>query len=233
MKQFVIVVVVMVAAIVCGTFQLHTIRDVSNDAELVWNDREAWLFIGSSRLGWSHTLPEVLLDWLSAMAGAGTPAEHRYAWTTAIGYTDAGITSYSLDNVLVVPPLIVLDGRLYGGIKWRWSGSTFERTSEAESDRLSRLQREPGFDLHRPGGESTYVGAVLRRAERVSRFPMNISGKAVEFVVRRGSWSESINLELRGAPPRQVWSLNSRPKLLTRSKYDDTFRGVPSQPQFR
>lgn len=219
MKRFVIAMIfVVVVAGLATRSDLCILRHFGNDAQLVWNDDEALLFIGNHESAWSMSYAEYGLEFLKAfLFRAVRLADVTHRWLTVVRYTDAGTTVFTVENLSGVS-LTVVDGHIYDGDVRKWTGDRFESTTDAEAERVHQAWRT--YDRHAPGGGWEFMGAVLRRAESESRFPMTISGKSVDWIVKRTNHSESISLKVGEATPETVWFADDRVKYVKRSEYD-------------
>jgi hypothetical protein len=195
------------------------------DADLLYSQKEAWIFINVADIGWHQNYPEYLFSRLKErFLPVGTPYRDRHSRLLVLHITNSGIERYSCDGIS--PDFYTpFGGSIYAnneGSLLKWDGNRFIRAS-AEEDRDYHAQSQLG------GGEPahedwTIQRSVLNRGMRETSFPISLSGSPATVVVRHGKALSDASIDLvRGEHSDQIWHLVQQPHRANAQEYKKIF----------
>jgi len=214
-------VAALAAVAVLRTMRLYYVVDANNDGQFLWNDREAYLFIGRTQLGWRMNGFDFLYGLTANYAGTVLPVSNKHPSVTVMRYSSAGLEMQTFDN-RALGQYIAVENTIYDGMVGRWKGSGFQPTSHAEYERLGEAMRT---GLTMVGWQES--PHILHRAEPETRFEMTIAGRRIAWVVKRRDELREIILEGADAPVEPVWHVDSRSQRLSRDAYERRFASSP------
>lgn len=213
-KRRVIIYVLIASVVVALTVKIHRVREVTTGAELFWHDDEAYLLIGTKRLG-LHVTPAKFVLQMLMLAPFGLGADDSKFSITVFKMAPTRVDRYVAENV-VMGRFGVIDGRINDGL-WRWDGDHFERATLDESIAHPRLGREysdvDGWSKRSfGGGTSPPEGWII---------PFDLSGQPASLTVHAvHRVSLSIDLQRGNEPPERLWSIDERSRTVRRAEYD-------------
>jgi hypothetical protein len=202
------------------TIRMYSIRAVDNEAKLLWNDREAFIFVGMSELGMRETSAQLATEAVYNLLGAVRGTDDTRRSVLAIHYTSSGLEKHLLPDVQI-SEYIGFGNHVYNLRGERWSGARFEKATGEESERLHAEMR--GRDLTHPADGWSYRMGVLHGPELEAHFPMYIGGESIELVVQRYGRNRSIQLRRPNQPPQELWHLDEQRKWVDKQEYERHF----------
>jgi hypothetical protein len=195
----------------------YIIREHDNDAQLMWNDKEALVFIGYSQLGWSMDAFQRIVEVGYNIFGGATPAEAIRPSVVVVRYSPKGIEKY-LFNDDVVSRYMAFEGHVYNAQARRWSGTRFEPVDQNQTERFWPAMRS--YDPRVPHDGWAYRSGILHSRDFETRLDMWIGQVDVQLVVGHSRDSKWVDFQTAGRPPQRVWEVDERPKHLTKDEYD-------------
>jgi hypothetical protein len=199
----------------------YFVRSRPNEAQLLWNSREAYLFVGSMRQGWHGNYFQAAGMVVSSQLRLITwPTESRPS-ITVFRITPDRLERYLLEDQ-IVGPYTVFENHIYKNSDWRWAGHRFERTSDDERRRFQ--------SSNQPAGEWSDVNGwsrrccLLNRAVSVTRFPLQLEGRRVEVIVRNEGPNVAIELDGVGRATERIWTLDMTPRRVRQDEYSSFLR---------
>ena len=212
-KRRIVIGVLVVAVIAALTVPIRRVQDVHAGAVLFWHSDEAYLFIGTRRLGFRAPPAKLLLP-LLMLAPFGIGVDDSHSTLAVFRITRDRIDRYVADN-MQLGQFSLSDGRIRNS-EWRWDGDHFERLTYEEAVADSRTDLEfSGVD----GWSKRSVGWVVTPpagktvAFELSGEPASLISHAVERV------SASIDLQRGSGAPERLWSINQRQRSVSRAEY--------------
>jgi hypothetical protein len=213
--------VITALAIVIATGRIHYIRLRANDADLLWNGREAYVVVRSMRQGWQGNYLQWAQMFVTSRLGlVAWPTESRRS-TTVFRITPAKRESYVFRDQ-ETGPCTIFENQIYCHGLWRWAGDQFEQTTVDERRR---------FDSgNHPSGEWSNVDGWSRRCcllnRRVgdSRFPIEIDGERLVVIAWNDHVKSSIQVAMPNGVLEKLWSLDGTPRRVRRHEYDEFLR---------
>ena len=115
----------------------------------------------------------------------------------------------------------VFDGQIRKANGDRWTGSHFEKATEAEVNQFYANMN--GYDRWHPKGGWSLRSGVLLRPEIAAHFPMQIGGDAVEVIVRREGQNKTIQLRVSNHPPQDIWHRQEGRTWVSKEEYERHF----------
>ena len=203
--------------------KMHFIRAIDHDAQLMWNEDEALLFIGAGELGTIETAAQIGFEIIYNYFGGTFEPENSRQTLVVIRYSHRGLERHVLDGV-PMNSYTVFDGQIYNMGGDRWSGSRFERATEDEVNRFYAAMR--GYDRFHPNGGWSYRMGLLYSPELEAHFPMHIAGTSVDLIVQRHGEYKSIQLRKSDQSPEELWHLDESRKWVSKQEYDQSFTKV-------
>jgi hypothetical protein len=198
----------------------YFLRESDNDAQVMWNDTEALVFIGSSQLGWSMNGLQLASEFANNIFGGVTPAEARRSSVTVVRYSPDGASKY-LFNDEKISQYMVFEGRIYDSHARRWSGTHFEPIRQDEVDRFWRAMAS--YNPRVPHDGWSYNSALLHSADFERRISMWIGRKEVLLIAGHSEDGKWIDFQTAGQLPERVWQLDERRKHLSKEEYEGLF----------
>jgi hypothetical protein len=200
--------------------KMHFIRAIDHDAQLMWNEDEALLFIGEGELGTRETLAQLASEIVYNLFGGTFEPDNARQSLVVIRHTHRGLEKHVLDGV-PMNSYTVSDGQIYNIGGDRWSGSRFEKATDEEVNRFYAAMR--GYDRFHPNGGWSYLMGVLYRPEPEAHFPMQIGGGLVELIVLRHGEYKSIQLRTADQSIQDIWHLDESRRWVSKEEYDSRF----------
>lgn len=218
MKWFLaLLVLVSSIALVSVAYPLYWVTHIANDAELLWNDAEAHLFVRSSRLGYRRNLLQFVADRMSARFGI-VPTEARRD-LVLVKFTGEGFERNSLTDTRIAA-LTVFNNRVYTNVNGtfvRLVGTNFEIVpleEQREFESSAALLSKDGW---------SWRSNVLTRESGESRFRLDVGGQRWTVVAHNNrrypdGWT-AIDLQKGDETPQRVWYLDVRPRYTSKAEY--------------
>jgi len=209
-------------ALLRGDYVVHS----DNDAKLIWNSEAAYVFIGTSRLGWQRSYLGYARDVLFGYIRVATPPDERRASVTVLKVTPSGVQQSTIENSLI-GAYIVFEGHIYSE-RLKWSGARFEPASPDEERRLAAaMTTMKGGDFSDVNGWSSRC-CLIGQSFGETEFTITLAGQPLALVATNkldaGRW-KAIDLRRRNQPPERIWYLDERPRRVSRSQYDAFMAG--------
>src|ERR1700740_3236782 len=112
-RMVTLVLVPIICVLLAGVaVQRRSVRSIVNDAEIVWDRQEAYVFINASRLGWRSNYMAWLRRQVVWHANGIVLPDTRRDSVVVIHITGEGVTNVELPDI-VVSTVGVIDGALY------------------------------------------------------------------------------------------------------------------------
>lgn len=214
-----------------AVLNLYFIRDDSG-GYVVWNNDEAYLFIGVARRGF-HTrcigYPWAVLK--EALYASPGPDDAKLT-QIVIRVTGSSIEHYSFnmpDEPGIGPDLYTpLEGRIYANCPQlnglcKWNGNRFEAASPDEQRRLDGINQLTALEIEKANGWSKRVFPGFGR-----QITANIGG-SVSVRVKNEAQSikeqprYSVDVLRPAAEPERILYIDETPRMVSRSAYKHAF----------
>ena len=215
-----------VAVILLTFFQIHYIGG-SGDGDLLWNTKEAYLFVRGERRGYHVSYLGYLGELVIEYFGVIDPPDDENPFTLVIRITPAGTERYEVKGEYHY--FTPLDDILYAGHNdqylWKWIGTHFEKASIEEQRRLNGIQRLSKKEFTDVNGWSGRYSVTSKIKEQfpllLSRAPMTVEVTTLNLA----DGEVSVDLLRPDHPPETIFRRNGRPHRVSRSEYEHTFAG--------
>jgi len=169
------------------------------DCDMLWNEKEAYVFIHGERLGYNASYLGYVGEIAKEYFGVIDSPDERKSFTFIIRITPSGIERY--EDSKIFEYYTPFDDGLYAasdGELWKWADTHFAKAS-AEQQRkhedINRLSRKDFADVN---GSSGLYSAPSKINEQ---FLIHVGGLAVTTQARNGQIS--ISLLSPGNPPQK------------------------------
>lgn len=225
--RLVVGVIVAAAIVLLGTVKTYRVRNEYGNAQLIWNDREAYLFITADRLGWSGSYGWLGVETFANIFKAFTAWQKRDSTLNVVHVTLDSVTEYTVEHAPPTP-YWVFRGSIYQTYHQslsRWTGSRFEpaavdekRAFEASPDKRLSFANQDGWSsrvdlLHGPDGDAPYEIAI--------------GGRAITIVGKNYSSSErwrAFEVQRAGEMARLVWDMDETSYAVSRLRFSVLFQ---------
>ena len=197
------------------------------ETQLVWDDHEAYLVIGTITIGWSGTHLEagwqVIRNWLTWMI---VPVSDRKGSITILRVAGHKVEEHTVSG-MVGPQCSCRLRTLYCLAKgdWAiWTGTGFQRLTKSELAQLNPATLPLG-DFRDVEGCSKLRGVLSRQAE-VSGVTVELDGVRVLITATNeqlGKDWKSIDVTWPESPAVRVWHIDSRPRPVSAVEYQAQF----------
>lgn len=222
MKRTVAAMLILVVASLAGASVLESYRieESDTDAQLFWHADEAYLFVGTIRLGWRESYLRCLFDYVLALARVGVPPQDSKSSIAVFRITPTGVERHVVDN-MKMPPFAVIDDHINSG-KWRWNGDRFEPATADEGRRW--VAKMPPLEFSRIDGWSKRSFLPIKAPADGRRLPFELGGQPVVLTVYGESlFAITLDLQRPNRSPERLFSLNERPRFASKAEYDAFF----------
>src|SRR5688572_3308699 len=192
----------------------YTVRNDRHHAQLFWNDRDAYVFADTSRVGWRLSYAALLVSIARYAFGAATPPDDKRVAVTVLHIQPSKIEQHVIERSHV-SEYGLWDGRIFSPSAGLWSGTSFESLS-AEQQTAARQAKILYNDFSNVEGWSGRC-CIMHRKIGETVFPMDLGGHRVVLLVRddaSGTWT-SIAVRKDDEPEREIWRLDQRPHLMS------------------
>jgi hypothetical protein len=202
------------------TVTVQTIRPIDYSAQLMWDSKQALLFIGVGELGRRETLVQLGFELVfNFFGGVFEPANSSHA-VVAFRYRNGELEKHVLEGTRI-NSYTAFDCQIYNAGGDRWTGSRFEKATAEEVERFYANMR--GYDTFHPNCGWSEQHGVLTRPELEIHFPMQIGGEGVELIVQRYGQIKSIQLLKADKSVLDVWHLDESLQCVTKEQYERAF----------
>jgi hypothetical protein len=226
-KTIIVVAILVGAMVTAASLKLYFIREDSG-GEVLWNAKEAYLFIGVDRTGFQVSSFEypwaVLREYLNGVR----PPDAVRSLGTAIRVTPSAVERHKVEDLgLFYTPL---EGRIYAmcqGNLCRWSGDHFDQATEDEARRSDGINRLIARDFDNVNGwYKRGIGAGPR--DIYARTTVDVGGRFTlleksEPIGRIGYAAVSIYVQRAGQNPETIWHLDGHPRRVSKAEYEESF----------
>lgn len=229
-KLAVLAAVFIIAAMALGFGKIYAIRDDDGD-HLMWNSKEAYLFMDVARRGFRISYLEYPLVILKELLyGVRLPDDERTS-VTVVHITASGVEQHvveMLDEPPANTPILYtpLQGYIYAnceGHLCKWTGNKFETATQEEQRRLDGTNQldeknmDKGWSKRGFGEASTdYQFAV----DVGQTFKLEVTNKLPDRTRRS---IVSVDVVRPGHPPEAIWHLDGRPRRVSKMEYEHAF----------
>jgi len=208
-------------------WELHLVADDAREDVLLWNSREAYLFVGWGRSGYRFTCAEYLFSHIPAYFGIPRTVDDNHLSMLVFRITPTAIERHVADpyqmyrGFLVYVPrgntIYAYDG---GAMLWKWAGTDFETLTVKEQQKLT-------IDPSLFSSQEDYTdvdGWSLRRSltRLPPEFKIELQGKPVTFFTKQNNPGKELSLELRlpGGTSQKLLHVKHNFHLVSKSEYD-------------
>jgi hypothetical protein len=209
----------------------HVVWEHGNDAELLWRQDEALLFINASRTGWSGNIFQ--WSWQVGRNYLQLPTQIR---KTAISVVVIRLTSIDVERYVFentgIGSVAVFDDRIYAAVAGgpdrgslaKWSRVRFEPVGADERQRVAAGKipcSQPGCEFSDVRGWSHRCCVLSRIYEGETKFPMMVSGQQLVLTVSADPehGSTTIDLQRVNRGTQRLWSVDEGARRVTADQY--------------
>ena len=211
----------------CGILggMLLPVRVIRNDwtvSQMLWNDDQLLLVLGSRHVGWVTNYPMYGLYALLNVVWVAPPYSEMRPQMTVIKITATSEQSFDYPNTKVMyywPFDDTIVGRFHDQMA-KWNGAGWQPLTTDEQHKFDQ-QGRPGADYDNMNGWSGRC-CVLARRDQTTRFDISLHSEPLVIVVTRDEDQRNtrIVLERQHRPPREVWRLDWYPHRATSAEYE-------------
>jgi hypothetical protein len=220
------IAIVLVIVMASSTLKLHYIRD-GNNADVLWNGDEAYLFLGGKTLGYKVSYLGYPVALVRQYFGDVRLPDNERSSITVLRVTPSGVERYVQSDVFLdlYTPMGNTVYANHQGSLWKWTGSKFEPTTSEEQRRLGgtgRLSAQAFDDV-----EGWFSRPRVTSGPPKVRFTMNIGGQPLTLVVERSPRGDiSIDLLRPGQASDRIWHVDEQPRRVGSAEYDRYFENL-------
>jgi hypothetical protein len=217
-KRNILIVVSIVIGIAAwlGTMPRYYVENHPGVGQLLWNQNEMFLIIGTAERGYSTSPIRMVKESIYAFAGtvSGPPADLKTA-VLVLHYGAAKLDKHVLPNASF-GIYTAFEDHLYGP-GGRWDGAQFATADAAEV--------RSAFDSAGPGHAGwNQKLALLTTGAPETIVPMHLGMEDVRLIVRVPSAQvKSVLLQRGSNAPEEVWVVDGRVRRVQKSEYDSEF----------
>jgi hypothetical protein len=241
-----VLTVLIVIVLTLASLRVYYVRDESNGS-LLWNDKEAYAFIGVGEYGYNFSYLGWLREGIKEIFpfGASAPNDKHY-YLEVLRITPQKIQRSSVDNFYLGSPPSAFGQNIYGGSlldahagPMKWSETHFEALSPKEQAELQNanyageLPTSPSYNNIGGWSRRMVGGEVVRESPTVSlekdaRVAIELDGTPLTFVMNSGFISREARIDLArpGTPTAIIWQLNENARRVSKGTYKQTFGGA-------
>jgi hypothetical protein len=194
-------------------------------SQLLWNDEEAYLFVGARSTGWRFSYLRLLGELALALLQTSTPPHESRPHIEMFKINSLGVERYLLEKRDVVwPSFTVFQGRIHYGMLRQWTGSQFEPVTPDQQRRyLEAHISEPNGDYSNVNGWSNRYFSVPPPPDG-RKYTVALSGHPIVLTVT-GKEVVSIDLQRDDRAPERLLSLAlGGGRMVTKTEYVTLFR---------
>ena len=205
---------VVLAMVAASVMRVDRVTQRTTGAQLLWSASEAYLFVGTTELGWR--LRAVMMP-LAVLAPWGLPVTDSDHAVTVFRIGPERVDRHVAEH-LTMGLFGVLDGRITSGV-WRWERDHFEAATVAEA----RVRNDPEFSNVNGWSKRTLpLGSSPSSGWTV---PFAIGGQSAALIVHGGARAPTtIDLQRGNGPLDRLWSLDERPRSVDQAEYEALFK---------
>ena len=217
-------VILVVVLLGLSVFPVYRIRQRTTET-LLWDDREAYLFVNLATVGYHPSYLGFLLDATKEFFGASTAPDNRASSVLIFHVTGRGVETHTEKN-LSLDFYTPLEGNIYAnrqGTPVKWSGEHFEPVNGSDRNQIFQAIFNAPKELNDVDGWSRRDG--LSAADGDNRYSFTLAGKPMTLVVQvKGkAGTVSIEIESPGEAPQQIYFLDGRLRSVSGADYDRLF----------
>jgi hypothetical protein len=193
----------------------------SGDGDLLWNAKEAYLFVHGERRGYHVSCLGYVAAGIKTLFGVIDSPDDRNPFTLVIRITPAGTERYEVKGEYDY--FAPFDNILYGVHNdqnlWKWAGTHFEKASIDEQRRLNGIQGLSKKEFTDVNGWSGRYSVTSKIKEQ---FPFLLSGAPMTVEVTTLNLADgevSVDLLRPDHPPETIFRRNGRPRRVSKSEY--------------
>jgi hypothetical protein len=230
-RMVTLVLVPIICVLLAGVaVQRRSVRSIVNDAEIVWDRQEAYVFINASRLGWRSNYMAWLRRQVVWHANGIVLPDTRRDSVVVIHITGEGVTNVELPDI-VVSTVGVIDGALYAtdahAIR-RWVGNRFEAVGDKDNAIRNAIIRCASEDCRTAdeGGWSRRCCLFAKDGD-YSDVRLEFSGEAYTLKLLRHVGPDYIQVEIvkPKRSPQLIWYRDEDARRgVTEAEYVDFFK---------
>lgn len=241
-KRLLIALIVLgIVLLVLGSLNVFYVRTEAN-ANLLWDRDTAYLFIGLNDQGRHFSYLRFIFEEIREIFPFGaSAASDKQSSLLVICVTPDSIQRYTISHFwparfAPLSGVLYVGNMLPGGALMKWSGTQLEPTTDIERSQLQlalqtgRLPSGPSYDNIEGWSKRAVVGDVVGASssvEKDSSVTVELGGVQLTFVMNSGFVDHEAHVDLvrPDHPSQRVWSLNERPRRVSRAEYESIFEG--------
>jgi hypothetical protein len=239
-KRFLIALTILVICAVClvvlGSSRAYVVRDSLSAGKLYWNAKEALVIIAEASDGADMTYARYELEpFLLSLGHIRQPSNKRCTQVLVIRLTDKGDQRYDTDLYKYSQDpycgfdFDLFEGDVYavaGPSLWKWSDTHFEPAPPRELGVFDATRAAKSNSKH-PWKFDDIEGWSMRQfGQTPPKYELALNGQPVTLVFHGATWPPtpiSVELIRTGENPQTIWSLDERPRRVTRTEYEHAF----------
>jgi len=197
----------------------------SGDGDLLWNAKEAYLFVHGERRGYHVSylgyLPELVKGYFGVI---GSPDDESQ-FTLVIRITPS--KTQRCEEKGEFHYFTPIENNIYAGRNdenlWKWTGGHFEKASIEDQRKLSGTQRLSNKDFNDANGWSGRFSITSKIKEQ---FPITLDGSPLTVEATTLNFIEgevSVDLMRPNRPPENIFKRNGQPRRVSKGEYERAF----------
>jgi hypothetical protein len=209
------------------SLRVHMVADTEMGTTLLWNDREAFVFIPRQRLAWSGSYLGFAWRALRPALGASFGMKPVLGWETILVITPDGVQERTLPEAFWIAGLA--DGAIIGslgGQTCRWNGETAVPVSAEDLVRIPPALQA----ITRLDGSNGWNGRVNLLTGDEGMVALRLDHSDVKLTVHRpGPEAKELTVQFPNQESRQIWSLDQRTRFVSVREFDAARRHSPRE----
>jgi len=214
--------------LICLSFSQIYYIGGSGDGDLLWNVKEAYLFVHGERRGYHVSYLGYLAELVKGYFGAIDPPDDERPFTIVIRITPSGIERHGeKDQFGYFTPV---DDSIYAGRNdsnlWKWAGTHFEKAGIDEQKKVKGIEGLSKKNFTNVSGWSARYSVTSNMKEE---FPITLGGKSMTVQVTTLNLSAgevSVDLLRHDLPAETLFRRSGQPRRVSRTEYQQSFNDV-------
>lgn len=212
-----------------ATARVSVIREHQTTTQLVWNERQAYLFVGMKRDGWSGPPLEYLWYVIQGLVGRSFRFDESRQWLVAVELNTSGVSRVVQDGETFhfVKPFQGQIYKAFGQVQ-RWTNDGFQVVPEAEASRFNSMKANVGVAYSDRDGWSSRVNLLNQGAGRFE-YPLTLDGVRMVLVADRTVLHHPrLLVQIAEGPDAVLLTVDERLKTVRVEEYELLMRGPVS-----
>ena len=227
MKRKLVIIAVLVAIVLALLVRVNIVKDEKSIGLALWNNDEAYFFVGTATLGYRARVIDYPLEFLRGYFHAPTPASDNASALAIIRVTPAGIERFEPGPHVFLSNVTPLSNRIYadcGAGPCIWTGTEFQSISQEEVKEIGGKSRLTRDDFSNVDGWSRrrFRSWPVEDHRQPYAFSL-VLNDGTKLTVSGGS-PVSIELQRPGRPVENVWYRKQDTRRVSLEEYERTFR---------